>query len=764
MNDTPGSRNPRASRRRVLQTVSGLTTLGVLGAGSSTTVAADPGDQQWRFETGDLVWSSPTVVGGTVFIGSATVPVHALDAADGTEQWRFETGYWVISSPTVVDGTVFVGCFDDNVYALDAADGTEQWRFQTDDGVGSSPTVVDGTVFVGSYDNNVYALDAADGTEQWRFETDDYVFSSPTVVDGTVFVGSSDNNVYALDAADGTEQWRFQTDDGVDSSPTVVDGTVFVGSNDNNVYALDAADGTEQWRFETDDVVRSSPTVVNGTVFVGSLDDNVYALDAGVEGSSEDSGVNLGTLGHHHTWAERTSRSRDTNDDDDEPADDEEVDAAIRSFTTLGGATGAGESVTSTVEIVNTGNVEHRFFVGYSVIAPDGQIFDNEATTGEPVTLAPDEQTTIELSWEATPDHPEGPYDVVTAVWEEDDRHELETQLARETNEDAFTLDEGSLPAGTTVRSPVTVEESPYTDVQTVEFANLTPDGDALRGEGLRITLDREVTSDDEFYLTITINAPDEALAQEVLGYGSSQLLLLFDDERLSVKEEGLQSQVDGGTPVTLDRASLVSDLATVAGVATTGGLSELVKEAIIAGAEEVAEDWVTSQMTFEVPPAFNESDNPGTIEIDFSTETVPEATSPTTFDEYTLEVGFTVDSPSDDPEPAVTIISDLRGRTVPIDTASEDGNPIHAITGSAVTVRQLPLEYRAQHDVPRSLDDGTGETGDETDTSRDDVRDQTTDDDMEVPGFGVPSTLAALGSAGYLLKRRLSPDDRDSG
>ena len=124
MNDTPGSRNPRASRRRVLQTISGLTTLGVLGAGSSTTVAADPGDQQWRFETDGGVGSSPTVVDGTVFVGSSDnispAHVYALDAADGTEQWRFETDDRVWSSPTVVDGTVFVGSLDDDVYALDA--------------------------------------------------------------------------------------------------------------------------------------------------------------------------------------------------------------------------------------------------------------------------------------------------------------------------------------------------------------------------------------------------------------------------------------------------------------------------------------------------------------------------------------------------------------------------------------------------------------------------------------------------------------------
>ena len=102
---------------------------------------------------------------GTVFVGSGggspdDTNLYAVDAETGTEQWAFETGRHVMSSPTVVDGTVFVGSNDNNLYAVDTETGTEQWAFQTGDRVMSSPRVVDGTVFVGSEDNNLYAVDA----------------------------------------------------------------------------------------------------------------------------------------------------------------------------------------------------------------------------------------------------------------------------------------------------------------------------------------------------------------------------------------------------------------------------------------------------------------------------------------------------------------------------------------------------------------------------------------------------------------------------
>jgi hypothetical protein len=79
---------------------------------------------------------------------------------------------------------------------------------------------------------------------------------------------------------------------------------------------VDAASGDEQWRFQTGDYVDSSPTVVDGIVYVASDDGNLYAVDADVSGSSEGSRVRLGTLGHHHTWANKQSgENRENNNE-----------------------------------------------------------------------------------------------------------------------------------------------------------------------------------------------------------------------------------------------------------------------------------------------------------------------------------------------------------------------------------------------------------------------------------------------------------------
>ena len=255
------------------------------------TVDAEPsgGNIEWYWNVGDRgVYSSPTVVDGTVYVGSNDGNFYARDATNGEKRWIYSTGDRVESSPTVVDGTVYVGSNDGNLYALDTSDGTEEWIYSTGDDVRSSPTVADGTVYVGSNDGNMYALDAVDGSQQWAHDINYPQLSSPTVFDGTVYIVAHDI-VYALDASDGTEQWTYSSfDRHYRSSLTVSEGIVYFGTyvfglNDYGVfYALNASDGTKEWEKGTTERIYSSPTVADGTVYFGTDygQAKVWALDA----------------------------------------------------------------------------------------------------------------------------------------------------------------------------------------------------------------------------------------------------------------------------------------------------------------------------------------------------------------------------------------------------------------------------------------------------------------------------------------------------
>jgi len=324
-------------------------------------VDAETGEQKWTFGVEEQVVairSSPTVVNGTVYVSCSiggqsddtTNRLCALDAESGEPEWIF-SGANPTSSPTVVDETVYVRSrtdtdSDDFLHAIDAATGDRKWTFSPENHRGTeiyapSPTVFDGTVYFGTKRSQVFAVDVTTGQQEWVFETEHPVRSAPTVVDGVVYVGGG--LLYAVDAATGDQKWSFDPPNGLhirNSSATVSNGTAYVGTAatppyyDGALHAVNTDTGDEEWSV-TDGIgsIQVTPTVYDGTVFFGT-GDGVYAVTAAsgsriwafeepeyggrssptvVEdpstGHSVGSRVELGTLGHHHVWAEKSASS-----------------------------------------------------------------------------------------------------------------------------------------------------------------------------------------------------------------------------------------------------------------------------------------------------------------------------------------------------------------------------------------------------------------------------------------------------------------------
>lgn len=271
------------------------------------------GTVRWKFETEGPVNSSPAVVAGTVFISSVDGNVYAVNAADGTLKWKFATGGErrfsapgihgaiprtevmpdpfdvFLSSPTVVGGTLFIGSGDHFVYALDAGTGALKWKFQTGNVVHASPAVADGVLYIGSWDRYLYALKASDGSLIWKFQTGDDtdiynqvgIASSASVADGMVFFGCRDGHFYAVDAKTGTQRWSVDNHHGwVIASPAVSNGVVYFPTSDGKRFkAVQAATGQVVFDIKNKAISFSSPAVTADRVFFGSSEGWLRALD-----------------------------------------------------------------------------------------------------------------------------------------------------------------------------------------------------------------------------------------------------------------------------------------------------------------------------------------------------------------------------------------------------------------------------------------------------------------------------------------------------
>jgi outer membrane protein assembly factor BamB len=249
----------------------------------------------------DYLTSAATVAGGTVYIGSADKRLYAVDAASGRERWRFETGDIVRSTPAVDRGIVYFGSRDHNVYAVDARTGALRWKHDTEREVVSSPLIANGMVYIGSRNSNLFAFDAATGAVRWKsFYWSSWVESSARLADGVLYIGSSDyQQALAIDAATGRKLWTFGTDGSAWSTPAVTEHLVYIGAvgiphmdlihHHGGFFAIDRQTGNAVWRYPMGEIpgsntygVASSPTVANGLVYFGGLDGTFYAFPTGV--------------------------------------------------------------------------------------------------------------------------------------------------------------------------------------------------------------------------------------------------------------------------------------------------------------------------------------------------------------------------------------------------------------------------------------------------------------------------------------------------
>lgn len=132
--------------------------------------------------------------------------LYALDvfkpATYGSVKWTRKFPNQVQASPAVgPDGTIYVGSFSFYLNAIDPVAGSLKWRYQTSRSIQSSPSVGnDGTVYIGSNDGNVYALNP-DASEKWIFRTGGPVQSTAVIdAEGVVYIGSNDNSFYSIDS------------------------------------------------------------------------------------------------------------------------------------------------------------------------------------------------------------------------------------------------------------------------------------------------------------------------------------------------------------------------------------------------------------------------------------------------------------------------------------------------------------------------------------------------------------------------------------
>ncbi|HEY3397150.1 MAG TPA: PQQ-binding-like beta-propeller repeat protein [Armatimonadota bacterium] len=255
--------------------------VGASGPGASLT-------ELGRSALGSSVDSSPAVVGGRVYVGTADGDLCCLDAAGGAVQWRYHTDGAVVSSPAVADGRVVFGSVDRYVYCLAADSGQLLWKYRTWKPVVGSPATAGGVAFVGGVDGTFLALDLATGAVRWQADDQAEISGHAAVAGEAVLYGDRGGVLHARRVSDGTVLWSVTTRSPIVGGPTVVGNTVLVPYMSYTalvppkveyLVAYDLATGVKLWALTGVVSVFSTPAVADGVTYFATVEGYLSATE-----------------------------------------------------------------------------------------------------------------------------------------------------------------------------------------------------------------------------------------------------------------------------------------------------------------------------------------------------------------------------------------------------------------------------------------------------------------------------------------------------
>lgn len=254
-------------------------------AGALVAVDRVSGQERWRFQTTDAIFSTPVVANGIVYFGSAGRRIYAVRMTDGAFVWAFHMKDIISSSPAIQGDTVYVSSEDRNVYALDADTGIPRWTYGSSSPFIAQPVLYENMLFVSNADGELSALDAATGTVLWQHSAPRAIVAPVTIQDGRVYLGTfsrdlyaTDRNVYALNVQDGKVVWSRELGDDVLAPIPVANMRAYV-TTPQEIYAFDAATGERLWRYASTQNLKGTPLLLGNQLWILRTND-ILGLDA----------------------------------------------------------------------------------------------------------------------------------------------------------------------------------------------------------------------------------------------------------------------------------------------------------------------------------------------------------------------------------------------------------------------------------------------------------------------------------------------------
>jgi len=208
------------------------------------------------------VFSTPTVAGDVLLIGSCAGTFYAFDKRTGKVRWSYnihqdgnQTSFH--GNPLITDQLVLIGTDKScaagsigHVYAFDRATGTVQWKYRTA-GTPTDIARIGSSIYAASFVDELIALNLSNGNLRWKFATgtpnpDCALPPAPVAVGDRVFYAGLNGILYAFDGQSGRLLWKHDLGRRATTKLSVVGNSLYLGNSENRLSRISADDGHVQ--------------------------------------------------------------------------------------------------------------------------------------------------------------------------------------------------------------------------------------------------------------------------------------------------------------------------------------------------------------------------------------------------------------------------------------------------------------------------------------------------------------------------------------
>ncbi len=216
------------------------------------------GSLLWKKKVEEGITSGIAELNKKIYFGTEKGVLLVFDASSGEEAWRFQAENAVWTTPVFSDGEIIFGCDDHCVYILDEK-GSLLDKLEVGDKVRAAPLVEKNRLYFGADDHRFYCFNLKKRKLKWRIKTGGKIAVSPVIVGKRIFFIGLNNVLFCLNKKNGHILWW-------DIIPSrsfyrlEISGTRIVASSLSSLLVcFDAESGEKLGDFDTGQEVKSNP-------------------------------------------------------------------------------------------------------------------------------------------------------------------------------------------------------------------------------------------------------------------------------------------------------------------------------------------------------------------------------------------------------------------------------------------------------------------------------------------------------------------------